>query len=235
ARLQLGEEADVFNGDDGLVGEGLEERDLSFAEELNLRSAELDAADGDPLSQQRNAEDRAETELPRVLDRVGKLAVFVLEVGDLYRARLEHRSASDGPADERERELSVALGDRTVMRDEGQPVAVDAEDRRVERLTQPGRALSDRVEHRLNVGRRLADDAQDLAGCRLLLERFLEAGVGRGELSRSLLHSALERGIRFFQLPRRAIQLVAQCFQLISCAHRDAMAKVARADARRAL
>src|SRR5262249_28493474 len=177
ARLQLGEEADVFNGDDGLVGEGLEERDLSFAEELNLRSAELDAADGDPLSQQRNAEDRAETELPRVLDRVGKLAVFVLEVGDLYRTRLEHRSASDRPADQRERELSVALGDRTVMRDEGQPVAVDAEDRRVERLTQPGGALRYSVEHRLNVGGRLADHAQDIARGRLLLERDPQLAV----------------------------------------------------------
>jgi hypothetical protein len=117
-----------------LVGEGLKQRDLLIAEELNLRSAELNAADGDTLSEQRNAEDRAEAEPPRVLDRVGKLAVFVLKVGDLYRARLEHRSAPDRPPDQREREVSVALSDRPMMRDEGQPVAVDAEDRRVDRL-----------------------------------------------------------------------------------------------------
>jgi len=153
ARLQLLEQAHVLNGDDGLVGEGLEERDLPLAEELNLRSAELDAADGDTPSQQRNAENRAKAEPPRVLDRVGKLAVFVLEVGDLYRARLEHRSAPDRPADQREREVSGALGDRTVMRDEGQPVALAAEDASILCLAQAGGALRDSVEHRLDVGR----------------------------------------------------------------------------------
>src|SRR5262245_19543394 len=48
--LQLREQPHVLNGDYGLVGEGLEERNLLLAEELNLRSAELDASDGDALS-----------------------------------------------------------------------------------------------------------------------------------------------------------------------------------------
>ena len=66
--------------------------------------------------------------------RVGKPTILVLEIGHVDRARLEHRSTPDRPADQREREVSVALGDRTVMRDEHQPVAVDAEDRHVDRL-----------------------------------------------------------------------------------------------------
>ena len=41
------------------------------------------------------------------------------------------------------------------------------------RVAQPQRALGDRVEHRLHVGRRARDHAQDLADRRLLLERFL--------------------------------------------------------------
>src|SRR5262249_41094408 len=132
--LQLLEQPHVLDGYDRLVGEGLEKRDLLLAEELDLCSAERDAADGDTLSQQRNTEDCVEAEAPRVLDRVRKLAVCVLKACRLYGARLEHRSTPDRPTDQRKRGLSVALGDRTMMRDEGQPVALDAEDRHVKRL-----------------------------------------------------------------------------------------------------
>jgi hypothetical protein len=69
-RLQFREEPSILDRDDRLVGGGLQEHHLPLAEELNLRSAELDAADGDTVSQQRNAEDRAEAEPPRVLDGV---------------------------------------------------------------------------------------------------------------------------------------------------------------------
>ena len=39
-----------------------------------------------------------------------------------------------------------------------------------------------RIEHRLHVGRRFADDAQDLAGGGLLLERFGQRPVARLQL-----------------------------------------------------
>src|SRR5262245_25634420 len=39
-------------------------------------------------------------------------------------------------------------------------------------VAQAQRALEDRLEHRLEVGRRTADDAQDLAARRLLLQRL---------------------------------------------------------------
>src|SRR5262244_1889030 len=45
----------------------------------------------------------------------------------------------------------------------------------------PG-ALGDRLEYWLHVGRRAADDAQDLARRRLLLQRLGEAGVLRLQL-----------------------------------------------------
>src|SRR5262249_4546509 len=151
-------------------------------EELNLGSTELDAAERDPVSQQWNAQDRAEAEPPRVPGGIGKLVACVLEVGDLDRARLEHRSAPDRPADERKRELSMALGDWTVMRDEGQPVAVDAEDRRVDRRAEAGGALGNRVEHGLDIRRRVGDHAQDLAGGRLLIERVSELSPRLGQV-----------------------------------------------------
>ena len=41
------------------------------------------------------------------------------------------------------------------------------------RVAQPGCARQDGIEHRAKVGRRAADNAQDLAACGLLLQRFL--------------------------------------------------------------
>ena len=76
------------------------------------------------------------------------------------------------------------LVSRIVMGDEDEPVAVRAVDGRVVRFAQPGRARRDRLEHRLQVGRRPADDAQDLGGGRLLL-------VGFGEFPGLLRQSGL--------------------------------------------
>ena len=44
ALLQLLEQADVLDGDHGLVGEGLEQRDLALREELRLGAAKVDHA-----------------------------------------------------------------------------------------------------------------------------------------------------------------------------------------------
>ena len=75
-----------------------------------------------------------------------------------------------------------------------QHVAVDQEHARVRRLAQVRGALGDGVEHRLHVGRRARDDAQDLADRRLLLERVLQ-------LAGALVDLALEPRVRLAQLP----------------------------------
>jgi len=102
-----------------------------------------------------------------------------LQVSDVESPPVEHRSAIDRPPDQREGERD---GDRAVMSDEQKLLAVPAEDGGVERLAQAGGALRDGVEHRLDVCRRAADDAQDLAGRRLLLQRFREIAVPRLQL-----------------------------------------------------
>jgi hypothetical protein len=53
-------------------------------------------------------------------------------------------------------------------------LAVEPIDGAEERAAQPHGALDDGVEDRLHVGRRAADDAQDLARRGLLLERLGE-------------------------------------------------------------
>ena len=41
-------------------------------------------------------------------------------------------------------------------------------------ITQPRGILRDHIQHRLDIGRRAGDDAQDFTRRRLLLQRFLE-------------------------------------------------------------
>ena len=48
ASLHLVEQADVLDGDDGLVGEGRDELDLPVVERLHRRAAQRDHADGEP-------------------------------------------------------------------------------------------------------------------------------------------------------------------------------------------
>ena len=69
----------------------------------------------------------------------------------------------------------------TVMRDQVDQLAVEPEDVAKSRAAEPHRALGDRVEDRLDIGRR-ARSPQDLARRRLLLERFGEVAVARLQL-----------------------------------------------------
>src|SRR5712692_8976443 len=68
------------------------------------------------------------------------------------------------------------------MGDEEEPVAVLAPYGGVERLTQAGGAFGHGVEQRLDVRRRAADDAEDLARRRLLLQGLGKVAVARLQL-----------------------------------------------------
>src|SRR4029453_7620757 len=54
--LQLLEEADVLDGDDGLVGKGLEELDLLVRERPDLHAADQDGSEGLAFAQERRGE-----------------------------------------------------------------------------------------------------------------------------------------------------------------------------------
>src|SRR6516165_8971525 len=102
----------------------------------------------------------------------------------MYGPFIENRSARGIVADQRKR---FGLRDRTLKGDEEEPVAVWTPNGRVVRLAQPRRALTDRVEHGLNIGWRACEDAEDFAGRRLLLQRL-------GEFAGSLVKLFLEVG-----------------------------------------
>src|SRR5262249_15609587 len=91
--------------------------------------------------------------------------------GQLYGAPLQRGTTREGPAHQRDRELADrSQRDRTQVRGEPQFLSLREEDRGVRGFAETGRTRRDRFEHRLNVRRRLANDPQDLAGRRLLLQ-----------------------------------------------------------------
>src|SRR6516165_3734927 len=71
--------------------------------------------------------------------------------------------------------------ERPEMRTEHNYVAVAEKDPRVQRFAQTGGIRDDRVQNRLKIARRFADDAQHLCGSGLLLKRL-------GERSRARLY-----------------------------------------------
>src|SRR5215470_12999497 len=99
ARLQLLEQPHVLDGNDGLVGERLEQGHLPLREELSLEPAEADRPDGDPLSHQGNAQLRPTVILPRELAAERKLARLALQVSDVESTPFEHRPAVERFAD----------------------------------------------------------------------------------------------------------------------------------------
>src|SRR5262249_6309168 len=119
-----------------LSGEGLEEGDLTIREELDLGAADhLDHAHRDAFSHQGDAEYRAMTKAARVLAAFRKLLRLGLQVSDVDRAPIQHRSARGRAADHREAELADGTNrDRPVMGDEDESGALQPEDEAVERL-----------------------------------------------------------------------------------------------------
>ena len=104
-----------------------------------------------------------------------------------------HRPRADGPAQQ-----AVRVGTRrrppplqhrlaasrqaAPRRGEPDELAVVPQHHHAPRAEQPHRAVRDRLEHRLHVGLRLADDAQDVGGGRLPLQRLAEVVVARLQL-----------------------------------------------------
>ena len=101
------------------------------------------------------------------------LGIASLYVGNVNSSPIEDRSGIDRAAYERDGVLADrAEGDRTVMSDEEEAVAVPAVDGRVKRLAEVSGALGHGVVHWLEIRRRRADDPQDLGGGRLMLLRI---------------------------------------------------------------
>ena len=167
---QLAQEPRVLDGDHCLIREGLQQADLLVSEGSDLLTTDLDVADRDVSPQQGDAEVGPVPPLPRDGAAFRELVYFCLKVQGVDQPPFHHRAAADRAPVKRD----VAGRHRAVMGDEAQDASIDAVDDDVERFAQPGRAARNRIEHRLDIGRRTRDDAQNLACCRLLLQRFVQ-------------------------------------------------------------
>ena len=172
--FELLEQADVFNRDHGLIGEGLEERDLSLREKLGLGAAEVDRTDRDTFSHQWDTEVCVNALPPRERAALREFVCLGLQVSNVNSLPIEHRSTIDRSPDQWEGRRD---GNWAVVSDEPELLALPAEDGGVERLAEARGALRQGIEHRLDVRRRAADDPKDLAGRCLLLQRLAHLGV----------------------------------------------------------
>jgi hypothetical protein len=81
--LQLREQADVLDGDDGLVGEGLQQRDLTLREGPGCPARHGDHADGVALMHHRHGNDRTKIDATICLAR-GWLQSLSVDVRDVH-------------------------------------------------------------------------------------------------------------------------------------------------------
>src|SRR4029453_10786118 len=173
----------------GLVGEGLEQTDLLVGEWSSLGTADLNRPDRGPLPQQWDGERGPKAEPSCELATLGKFRRLGPAIVDMNSPSFQDSSTRAQAAGDWNR---VDHRDRPVMRRKPKLIAVTQTHHGVKGLAEPCRVRRDSIEDRLEVGRRVADHAQDLAGRGLLLLRLNQLAVARLELPQRL-RLALER------------------------------------------
>jgi hypothetical protein len=91
------------------------------------------------------------------------------------------------------------------MRTRHHDVPIAKEDDGVERLAEAGGTGDDRVQHRLDVGRRAADDAQDLRGGGLLLQRLVALALRTREFFFKICIGVLRHQLRLYRDARQRL------------------------------
>ena len=190
-RPELLEQANVLDGDHGLIAEGLQELDMAGGElprsdrwmtmtPIGVPSPRII---GTPSRLRQLSLDRHVLGVLRVGQEVWNLRDGSVQDCPPRHLRTGRRHRVRGPQ-RRER-----LGGLIVMRHQMEKVAIELIQGAGAGAGQLHRAANDGHEHGLDVRRRAADDAQDLAGRGLLLERLGQVrvlGLKLGEQPRIL-------------------------------------------------
>ena len=155
--LQLGEEADVLDRDDGLVGKGLEQGDLTVREGARGPTGDRDDTDGSALVDHRHGDNRSQPDTTMCLVRQ-RFQLLGLDIRNVDNCGIDERSRHDRCLTARglwEKSRRFLSGARTwiVLRCEMKEFAVVARDDAVLAAAQPAGASHDDVENRLGVGR----------------------------------------------------------------------------------
>jgi hypothetical protein len=184
--LDLAEEARILDRDHGLIGEGLDQRDLLRCEWARLGFimivTEEEGANRRPFAHQRHGEHRPHPGPAKACLRELIHARGVdLDIGEMDRAPFSDRLRVDTALGQRAqltRELVRPFGARAIPSGAcPQHVALDPPDAAMAGATEPRRPLRHRRQHGVNVGGRAADDVQHLGRRRLLLQRLIQIAV----------------------------------------------------------
>src|SRR5262245_6252251 len=174
--LQFLEQPHIFNRDDRLVGEGLEQGNLFVGERLNFFSPYIDDPNGYPLPEQRSSQPRSNTVFnPSPCVWKFALKSFSFHVRNMHNLAVDDSTPRNRAATERLANFSDrSPRKRSVFRRSSQTIAVDVINDRVLRFCHLGGIFGDGFQYRLDIRRRTCDDTQNLArGC-LLLQRLFE-------------------------------------------------------------
>jgi hypothetical protein len=137
--LQLLEEADILDGDDGLIGEGLEQGNFPLREwagaAVRTTAPDGDCSDGRPFSQQWHRQEATVTDRPCHLQARRCHAWIVFEVPDMndspVQDRLGHDTRSTGRCGIHPVECFARLsGDIAVLGAQVDESAIEPVDRR---------------------------------------------------------------------------------------------------------
>ena len=150
--LELREQSHVLDGNDGLVGERLQQASLLVGERVHIRASELDDADRCTLAHEGNTQRGAKTHLRREGARFGELLRLSLEVGDLNGSLLQHGTPAQGAPHDRKPEVH-GLGDRAMVGGWAQVISVNPQNGHVVGSAEARGALQHCVQNGLQIRR----------------------------------------------------------------------------------
>ena len=170
--LRLVEQPHILDGDDGLIGEGLQQGDLLVAEGMHsVRRSEITPMLR--LAQQGDAQNCAMSQAARHFLAVRKfVAVGGKQVTHMHRLSVDERTP--GSPVTVDRPFLQTDRYRTVMRAETQVITILKDYDGIISIAKLAGALDDRLENRRDVGRRGGDHAEDVAAPGLVSQRLRE-------------------------------------------------------------
>src|SRR5262245_58784453 len=174
ALLQFLKQPHVFNRDDGLVGEGLEKRNLLVGERSDFCAPDYNNSDCDALAQERSGKKRSTTGL---LLKTPSIRVFCFDfrgyVINMDRPPFQNGQSAWQTTTNRYGNSKCGCWQTAILSHSVKTLTDDTHYYRVAGITQPCSALCHYIHYRLNIRRRASDNTQDFARRCLLLQRFL--------------------------------------------------------------
>src|SRR5262249_48619091 len=172
SRLHFLEQPRVLDGDDGLVGEGFEQFDLSVGKRAYLGAPDRNHPNCFTSTDQRLMQHGADTQTAANGAALRVLSGFGLYISDMDRSAVEDGTCGGNTTYQGQRVIDREGADPPMLGDEAQTIAKHLKDHGVIRIAQACRGLDQRIEYFLHVEGRPADDLQNIGSGCLLFQAF---------------------------------------------------------------